>query len=161
MTHINDAYDRRAFINGLRDLANYLEDHPELPHPGYVTAIDVFPEGDTDTERRNGVNQLAEHLGVIPTDRRGHYRAIRTFGPITYCAVAISDQARAIHDANYSYHGCITPDSTTGDLNNDDAFVSCPECSNTDFAETTTTDYGVARFALQCTNDECGVLIYQ
>lgn len=46
--------DRRAeFITALRDLADYLTEHPALPVPSHVD-INVFPARGTDTEKRAG-----------------------------------------------------------------------------------------------------------
>jgi hypothetical protein len=109
----NDTTSRTTFINALRDLADFLTDYPDLPEPGYGQVINVFPEGDTETERRTGVEDLAALLGVTPMDKNGHYCAEYSVGPIVYCVVAISDHARAIHAAESSYHGCVTPATDT------------------------------------------------
>jgi hypothetical protein len=55
----------------------------------------MFPDGDTDNERRAGVDQAAGVLGVQAADRGGHYRASRRFGPVEYVAVMIPREDRA------------------------------------------------------------------
>jgi hypothetical protein len=92
------AADRAAWVAGLRDLADFLAAHPDLPVPRvYCTdVINVFPEGGTDAERRAGVDRAAGVLGVPAADTHGgHYRAARSFGPIAYALVMIprDDQA--------------------------------------------------------------------
>ena len=65
----------------------------------------MFPDGDTDDERRAGVDQAAGVLGVRAADRGGHYRASRLFGPVEYVAVMIprpgqtSDAAAVLTEA--------------------------------------------------------------
>jgi hypothetical protein len=92
------AGDRAAWVAGLRDLADFLAAHPDLPVPRvYCTdVINVFPEGGTDAERRAGVDQAAGVLGVRAAETPGgHYRASRSFGPLAYALVMIprDDQA--------------------------------------------------------------------
>ena len=70
-----------------------------------------FPDGDKDSERQAGVDQFAAVIGVEPIERNGHYLAVKEFGRITYTAVAITDAARAIHEAEMSYAGCVEPDA--------------------------------------------------
>ncbi len=110
---LTDTTSRTAFINALRDLAGHLTDHPELPHPGYSQDINVFPKGDTEAERRTGVDHVAALLGVTPIDRNGHYCAELRFGSIVYRVVAISDHRRAVHAAETSYNGCVIPATDT------------------------------------------------
>lgn len=87
-------YDRAAFINGLRSLADFLESSPDVPVPGNFpgsVTLTVFPDGDTDDEQRAGVDSIATALGVS-TDEHGthrHYVANLDFGPVQYKAVAI------------------------------------------------------------------------
>jgi hypothetical protein len=85
---------RAQFINGLRDLASFLGAHIGFPVPEHSATILVFPDGDSDDERREGVDRLAAIFGVTPEDEDGHYTAERCFGPVAYRAVAISAAAR-------------------------------------------------------------------
>ncbi|MEU1736076.1 hypothetical protein [Streptosporangium sp. NPDC020145] len=101
---------RAALIDGLRDLAAFLETTPGVPAPFSVT-VHHFPDG-TDTEIRAEIDGIAELLGtdVDPGDRGyGHYRTGLAFGPVQYSAVGILAPARARHDAEMSYAGCIDP----------------------------------------------------
>jgi hypothetical protein len=107
--------DRAALVAGLRELAGFLAAHPDAPiSPGYCTeAITVFPDGDTYEERRAGVDQAAAVLGIPAADvsGTGHYMVSRRFGPVAYEVLAISAAARARHDADASYYGCVQPGS--------------------------------------------------
>src|SRR5690242_17566984 len=55
------AADRAAWVAGLRDLAEFLAAHPDVPvPPGYHSdGITVFPEGGSDDDRRAAVDQAA------------------------------------------------------------------------------------------------------
>ncbi|MEU8321186.1 hypothetical protein AB0C33_22785 [Nonomuraea sp. NPDC048881] len=103
---------RTALINGLLDLAAFLEAHPDVPVTTSVT-VDHFPRHHTDAEKCADIDQIAARIGStidqadIPY---GHYSTSRFFGPVEYRAVAILAAARARHDAEASYRGCVQPD---------------------------------------------------
>ncbi|MGW3352092.1 hypothetical protein ACWDA3_53110 [Nonomuraea rubra] len=105
------ANHRTALINGLLDLAAFLEAHPDLPIPPSVT-VHHFPRQDSDADQRAEIDQLAALLGSeidyedFPYD---HYGTSRLFGPVEYRAVAVLAAARARFDAETSYRGCIQP----------------------------------------------------
>jgi len=82
---------RARFINGLRDLANFLGSHFGYPVPDSPAEITIFPDGTDYAQRCAHVDRLALLLGVVPADSLGHYCAQRAFGPITYRIVAVSD----------------------------------------------------------------------
>ncbi|WP_327107891.1 hypothetical protein [Nonomuraea glycinis] len=108
-------HDRRtAFINGLLELAAFLTENPDLPI-GQSLALYHFPRHDTDADLYAEIDEIAARLGT-PIDHEdsphGHYATSRFFGPVEYRAVAIPARARALHDAETSYHGCIDPDPT-------------------------------------------------
>jgi hypothetical protein len=103
---------RARFINGLRDLALFLDTHLGFPVPPYGDTIHIFPDGLTDAERCTGVDRLAEIMGTTAEDKNGHYIASAQFGPVTYQAVAISDAARAEHRARESRANCTQLDDT-------------------------------------------------
>ncbi len=108
---------RTEFIAALRDLADFLVANPAIPVPPYTEYIRIFPDGASDAERRAGVDRLAALLDTTPADKNGHYIAIRRFGPLLYEAIAISDAARDAHNAEMSYSGGVTPDTTeAGDI---------------------------------------------
>jgi hypothetical protein len=110
-----DYDDRAALIAGLHELADFLAAHPDVPvPPGYhETIVHVFPDGDTDDERRAGVDAAAAVLGTPAADPDGcgHYKVERKFGPVTYGVLAISAARRAAHAAGVSYYGSVIPDS--------------------------------------------------
>lgn len=81
---------RAQFINGLRDLASFLAAHFGYPVPDNAE-ITTFPDGADYAQRCAHVDRLALALGVTPADNLGHYSAERSFGPITYRVVAVSD----------------------------------------------------------------------
>lgn len=92
------AADRAAWVAGLRELADFLEGHPDVPVPSayFNQVIDEFPDGDTDAERRTGVDRAAEAMGVSAAETRGgHYKASVHFGPLGYQVVAIPAERRA------------------------------------------------------------------
>ena len=101
---------RSLLVAGLRDLAAYLEAHSGLPAPHNVDAM-VFPDRDSDSAMCAEIERIAKIIGASVTDD-GHYRASRSFGPVTYSVVAILAEARARHDALLSYDGSVIPDSS-------------------------------------------------
>jgi hypothetical protein len=106
----DDLFARARMIVGLRTLADFLEDHPELPVPEYGSEVTVYPDG-TEAEQRAEIDRIAAILGVNPTDntgRDGHYTAETTFGRITYRAVYIPSRVWARHHARNSYWTNIT-----------------------------------------------------
>lgn len=104
--------DRAAFIAGLLDLACFLEAHPDAPTPYLYDdsmVVNVFPDGDTDDERRAAVDSAAAALGTAAGESRlgsDHYLFSLRFGPVTYCMVAIPTGRTAAtardldHDSN-------------------------------------------------------------
>lgn len=105
---------RRAFINGLLNLAIFLETHPDVPVPLASVAIRAFPAAGSDDQMQAEVDRVAALLGIEidPTHLPyGHYMAGIAFGPIRYEFTAILAAARARHAAQDSYHGCIQPDA--------------------------------------------------
>ena len=93
--------DRAALIAGLLDLACFLEAHPDAPGPYLhedTVIVHVFPDGDTDAERRAAVDLAAAALGTTAGESRpgsGHYLFNLRFGPVTYCMVTISSEQTA------------------------------------------------------------------
>lgn len=89
MTYANPA-ERQELISGLRELAGFLENNPEVPAPKYAYVI-VFPPHASDAENRSEIDVIAARIGsgieISPGYR--HYVTSRMFGPIQYRAVAI------------------------------------------------------------------------
>jgi hypothetical protein len=104
---------RADFINGLLDLAAFLEAHPDVPVPPSVT-VHHFPGQASDADQCAEIDQIAALLGS-ETDHEDspydHHATSRLFGPVEYRAVAILAAARARYDAETSYRGCIEPAS--------------------------------------------------
>jgi hypothetical protein len=106
---------RQAFITGLRDLADYLDQHPAIPVPEHGADI-LLSAASADDGGCAQVDHFARQLGVHVENElaySGHYRAVRSFGPVGYRMAAISDRAMARHHAEESYRGRVTPDTWT------------------------------------------------
>jgi hypothetical protein len=105
---------RADLIAGLHALADFLDTNPDLPVPEFSTDVMVHIDG-TDEEQRAEVDRVASLLGVAILDqtaRGGHYKAVRSFGPVEYRCVAIPAAAMARHAAAQSYARSVTPDET-------------------------------------------------
>ncbi|GGL19190.1 hypothetical protein Sme01_36310 [Sphaerisporangium melleum] len=87
--------DRLAYINGLRDLADFLDTNPDIPTPeGTLTAY-YFPRG-TDEEIRARVDHVARLLSAVADEpAQGHYSAGINFGMAEYKAVGLLASSRA------------------------------------------------------------------
>ncbi len=84
-----DAGERGRLITGLRALAQFLSDHPEVPAPRWADVL-VFPPDGTDGEKRAEIDVIAAHIGAAPLETvSGHYGVSLSFGPVQYRAVAI------------------------------------------------------------------------
>jgi hypothetical protein len=93
--YANDAA-RVRLIAGLRDLADFLDQNPEVPVP-WGTDVLVFPAEASDAEMFAEIDTIAKLIGSTASDAdspRGHYSAVRSFGPVQYRAVAIPHSAR-------------------------------------------------------------------
>ena len=102
---------RARFIASLRQLADFLDTHPDVPVPPYGTTIDICTDS-TDHGGTAQVDAIAEQLGAPVYDDTadsGHYRTRRDFGCVGYNVVSISDAAMQRHEAFYSYRGSVTP----------------------------------------------------
>ncbi|HEV2372748.1 MAG TPA: hypothetical protein VGS19_11315 [Streptosporangiaceae bacterium] len=108
-----DLTARAQVIDGLHQIADYLDQHPEIPVNQYGWDLNNFPQHDADEDdRRAEVDRVAAVLGVQVHDQLadvGHYTATRTFGPISYQFVHITDHRRAVHHAWSSYADAVTP----------------------------------------------------
>jgi hypothetical protein len=86
-----NADERGRLIAGIRALAAFLQDHPDVPAPRWADVY-VFPPRGTDEQMHAEIDQIAARIGTVVTDDadHGHYAASRHFGPVQYRAVAIS-----------------------------------------------------------------------
>jgi hypothetical protein len=108
MTYASPA-ERHDLISGLRALADFLEDNPEIPAPFGADFL-VFPSRVSDGDGRVEIDRIAAMIGspvVDRTARNEHYVTSRRFGAVEYRAVFIPSRVRAYHDAQASYSGRI------------------------------------------------------
>ena len=83
--------ERNCLIDGLRAVAQFLHDHPDVPAPRWTDVL-VFPLDGSDEEKRAEIDVIASRVGVEPCEIvNGHYSASLSFGPVQYRAVAISE----------------------------------------------------------------------
>ncbi len=111
MQYTTQPDDRDEYITGLRDLADYLEQHPGVPVPTFGTDISLHA-APTEDGGRGQVAHIAAQLGATITDdtrHGGHLTATRMFGPIGYTVVSIPATVMAAHYAYDSYYGSVTP----------------------------------------------------
>ncbi len=95
MNYYANDEERVRIIAGLRDLAEFLDQNPQVPAPIYADVL-VFPPSGSDEEMFAEIDVIAERTGVTPSadEPSGHYRAVRYFGPVQYRAVAIPNARR-------------------------------------------------------------------
>jgi hypothetical protein len=110
MTYANQER-RPGVIRGLRELAALLESCPDIPAP-YTVNVLVFPPIGMDSAIFAEVRRVAALLGVAVQDdtaQHAHYTASKSFGPVSYEAIAIPSRTRAYHEAQNSYAGNVMP----------------------------------------------------
>ncbi|MFI6297637.1 hypothetical protein ACIBEJ_39000 [Nonomuraea sp. NPDC050790] len=103
---------RTKVINGLINLAAFLEANPTLPISNGDMSIRYFPTQDTDAAAFAEIDRIAAQLGTEVTSNatpREHYSTTLTFGPIAYEAVAIPAATMARYRAETSYRDCVDP----------------------------------------------------
>lgn len=108
MTYANPA-KRRDLISGLRALADFLEEAPEIPAPLSADVL-VFPPWVSDEDGRAEIDRIAAMIGapvVDGTARNEHYVTSRVFGAVEYRAVFIPPSVRVHHNAQAPYSGRI------------------------------------------------------
>jgi hypothetical protein len=91
MIHHTDSAERGRLIAGLRHLADFLDQNPDVPAPRYAEVI-VFPPRASNAEMFAEVDVIARQIGATASSAgspAGHYSAARDFGPVRYRAVAI------------------------------------------------------------------------
>ena len=96
MNYYATVEQRIRLIAGLRDLADFLDQNSDVPAP-WGTDLLVFPPEASDAEMFAEIDTIAEMIGSTASDAdspRGHYSAVRDFGPVQYRAVAIPHSAR-------------------------------------------------------------------
>ncbi|RBQ16937.1 hypothetical protein DP939_28185 [Spongiactinospora rosea] len=107
---------RTALISGLRDMADFLHDNPDIPVPRSDVSVLHFPARSEDAEMCAQVDHIAALLdsAIDQEDAAyGHYSTGIRFGPVEYRAVAVLAERRARHEALISYEGCVIPEETS------------------------------------------------
>lgn len=93
---MTNATERQAVVDGLRELAHFIETHPDMPvdltqwQIQYSVIKNVFTSEDAG---HGEVDRVAALLDVETTEPHGGrwYMATRKFGPIEYRAVYIRE----------------------------------------------------------------------
>jgi hypothetical protein len=96
MNHYANEEQRTRLIAGLRDIADFLDQNPQVPVPWRAEML-VFPPEGSDAEMFAEIDMIAGQIDVAASDAdspAGHYSAVRVFGPVKYRAVAIPHSAR-------------------------------------------------------------------
>ena len=96
MSYYANSEERQRLIAGLRELADFLDQNPQVPAPRSADLL-VFPPNGSDAEMFAEIDVIAEHIGTTASDAdspAGHYSTVRSFGPVLYRAVAIPHSAR-------------------------------------------------------------------
>jgi hypothetical protein len=94
MAYYADQDERSRLIDGLRAVAQFLQDHPDVPAPCWADVL-VFPPESTDEEKRAEIDVIATRIGTETTESaRGHYSCSISFGSVQYRAVAIPESPR-------------------------------------------------------------------
>ena len=95
MNYYANDEQRVRLIAGLRDLADFLDQNPDVPVPRRADLL-VFPPEASDAEMFAEIDTI-EVIGSTASDAdspRGHYSAVRDFGPLQSRAIAIPYNAR-------------------------------------------------------------------
>ncbi|MEV2279454.1 hypothetical protein AB0I72_28140 [Nocardiopsis sp. NPDC049922] len=102
---------RSQVITDLRELAEFLEAHPDLPVSPH-TGVDVtyFPRTSRDAEAFAEVSSVGALLGAMPTWEGDHLVVEHTRGAARYRVVAIPEKVRAQYRAWLTYTGHVRPD---------------------------------------------------
>jgi hypothetical protein len=88
--HANST-ERERLIAGLRQLADFFDQNPDVPAPRNAEVI-VLPARRSNTEMFAEIDMIARQIGATASSAgspAGHYSAARDFGPVRYRAVAI------------------------------------------------------------------------
>jgi len=95
MNYYADDQERVRLIAGLRDLAEFLAQNPQVPAPPYADVL-VFPPPGSNAEMFAEIDVIAAQISATAAadEPGGHYRAVRHFGPVQYRAVAIPNSTR-------------------------------------------------------------------
>lgn len=87
------AVDRSAQIQGLRDLADFLDAHPSVPMPSF-TLIVAYEGPDALAEWVDGLDELELEPGPIDA----HRMVVRRFAGLRVPAIARASQLGTVHE---------------------------------------------------------------
>jgi hypothetical protein len=93
--HANDE-QRVRLVAGLRNLADFLDQNPDVSAPWEADLL-VFPPEASDAEMFAEIDAIAELIGADASDDgspSGHYSTVHSFQLVQYRAVAIPYRAR-------------------------------------------------------------------
>jgi len=94
MIYQANSEERGRLIAGLRELADFLAQNPDVPIPRHTDVL-VFPAPGSNAEMFAEIDLIAQQIGAMANDAdspAGHYSAGRDFGPVHYRAVAIPNR---------------------------------------------------------------------
>ena len=93
MIYHANSEERARLIAGLRQLADFLDQNPDVPAPRHADVY-VFPARGSNAEMFAEIDVIAEQIGTTASadSPAGHYSAARDFGPVHYRAVAIPNR---------------------------------------------------------------------
>lgn len=98
-----EARERAGFTADLRALAAWLDEHPDAPLPGPMTALVPVTPGAGQGEREAAVDAFAVRHHVASGADNGCYGARVTFGRVSYLRYCTTEECRAESAAIGSY----------------------------------------------------------
>ena len=108
--HEADGGLRAQVSVGLRELARYIWEHPDLPVPSQVTILYSIP-GSDDAAGHAEAKRIAGMLGTFATEENEEATARRGFGTrVTYEACYLDSGRMARFYALNSYQGSVRPE---------------------------------------------------
>ncbi|ADD40051.1 hypothetical protein [Stackebrandtia nassauensis] len=101
---------RAATIQGLRDMAAWLDEHPDVPVPAYHVEILHSLNGDSDEAEAAELRRIAEAAETTADFDQNHPEVLIKFGPVKYRFYMIPEQVQKRHDAWNSYRDSVQVD---------------------------------------------------
>src|ERR1700761_3167556 len=96
MSYYANSEERDLLIAGLRELAEFLDQNPQVPAPRSSDLL-VFPPNGSDAEMFEEIDAIAARIGAVASDAdspRGHYSAPRSCGRGPCGGVVLPARAR-------------------------------------------------------------------
>lgn len=91
---------------GLRELADFIQTHPDLPIPDYP-AVTCAIGSETDDE--SGLAQVTAAAAILGTEVSSR-STVRYFGPVEYRVSHATRDRMARYNAAHSYEGAVQPE---------------------------------------------------